>query len=72
MIYSVERALRSSKTSNEIQPFVWRKKQVICNFNKCSFCAMAGPETWLKFFIDIIFLQKEHNWADTTFSNIST
>ncbi len=33
---------------------------------------MAGPKTWLKFFIDIliyIFLKKkENNLADTTFS----
>ncbi len=31
---------------------------------------MTGHKTWLKFFIDIIFCKKEHNWADTTFSKI--
>ncbi len=62
-LYSVERSTRSSKTSDE--------KQVICNFNKCSFYSMVGPKTWLKFFIDIIFFsKKEHNWAYTTFSKL--
>ncbi len=50
-------ALSSSKTQLDAA-LVWHKKQAICNFNKCRFYAMAGPKTWLKFFIDVIFFAR--------------
>ncbi len=42
MIYSVERSTKIKLKKQWDAALVWRKKQVICNFNKCSFCAMAG------------------------------
>ncbi len=41
-------ALRSSKTNNEMQLWSDARSKSFVTFNKCSFCAMAGPKTWLK------------------------
>ncbi len=60
LIYRVE---RSTKTIA-----MRRKKQVICNFNKCSFCAMAGLKPDSNSSEISFFSKKEHSWADTTFS----